>query len=152
MQVISEEDTMSKSTDLGEKPHWYTIKKAAEYLDVGEPTIYRWMRDGRITFRKVGDSTRFLKEDLEAMVQVHPSPQDVDRATSFCPLCHHNELINGRVQSTGLIYFKPEKTKFWTFKDANVQTNARMCTRCGHIVNFGDVSKLGAIQVDKDDA
>src|SRR5262245_32333444 len=41
------------------KTKWYSIREAAEYLDVGEPTIYRWMREGKITFRKVGDSTRF---------------------------------------------------------------------------------------------
>jgi ribosomal protein S27AE len=85
------------------------------------------------------------------MVQVHPSPQDVDRATSFCPLCHHDELVEGRAQSTGLIYFRPENSKFWTFKTNNIDTKARMCTRCGHVVMFGDTQKLGAIRVEKDD-
>ena len=35
------------------KRHWYSIKEAAEYLDVGEPTLFRWMREGKITYRKV---------------------------------------------------------------------------------------------------
>ena len=48
-----------ENNDQSTKKKWYSIGEAAEYLDVGEPTLYRWMRDGKITFRKVGDSTRF---------------------------------------------------------------------------------------------
>ncbi len=33
------------------KPEWFTIKDAAAYLEIGEPTIYRWMRDGQMTYR-----------------------------------------------------------------------------------------------------
>src|SRR5436189_4260389 len=83
------------------KPQWYTIKEAADYLGVTEPTIYRWMREGLITFRKIGDSTRFLQEDLESHVQVFRSAKDLEQAKEFCPVCHHNELVKGRVQSTG---------------------------------------------------
>ena len=54
-----------------EKPDWYSIKEAVDYLKSGEPTLYRWMRDCKITFRKVGDSTRFLKEDLDSVVSIH---------------------------------------------------------------------------------
>ena len=36
----------SEATEAG-KQKWYSIREAAEYLDVGEPTIYRWMRDGQ---------------------------------------------------------------------------------------------------------
>ena len=32
---------------------WFSIKEAAEYLDIGEPTLYRWMR--RPEFRRVMD-------------------------------------------------------------------------------------------------
>ena len=32
------------------KSAWYSIKEAAEYLEIGEPTLYRWMRDRKITF------------------------------------------------------------------------------------------------------
>ena len=131
-----------------QKPAWYSIKDAADYLGVTEPTIYRWMRDGSITYRKIGDSTRFLQEDLDSHVQVYRSAKDADRAQEFCPVCHHNELIRGRVQSTGLNYFYPEKTKFWTFKTSHVETLAHMCTRCGAIVWFGDKSKLAGIKKD----
>ena len=44
------------------KQKWYSIREAAEYLDVGEPTLYRWMREGKITYRKVGDSRQHHDE------------------------------------------------------------------------------------------
>jgi len=129
-------------------PAWYTIKEAAEYLGVTEPTIYRWMRDGSITYRKIGDSTRFLQEDLDSHVQVFRSEKDAENVQEFCPVCHHTELIRGRVQSTGLNYFYPEKTRFWTFKTSHIETQARMCTRCGAVTWFGDKSKLASIKRD----
>jgi excisionase family DNA binding protein len=128
------------------KPRWYSIKEAAEYLDVGEPTLYRWMKDGKLTYRKVGDSTRFLREDLDAVVEVHPSAADVDKVTLICPLCHHDQLVEGRVRGAGLVYFMPKKTKFWTLRDSTIQTRCRMCTQCGGVFWYGDLSKLRKIQ------
>ncbi len=124
---------------------WYSIREAAEYLGVAEPTIYRWMRDGEITFRKVGDSTRFWKADLDEVMEVHPSARGLDKIRTFCPSCHHDELIEGHVQSTGLLYFRPKHIKFWTLKDSNVGTTARMCTRCGAITWGGDTTKLAKL-------
>jgi excisionase family DNA binding protein len=124
------------------KPAWFSIKEAAEYLQIGEQTIYRWMRDGRITYRKIGDSTRFLQDDLDATVQVFPSKKEATQIKEYCPVCHHDELIEGTIRSTGRIYFQPKRTKFWTLKDSNVPVSARMCTRCGTLVQIGDVEKL----------
>lgn len=126
----------------GAKPDWFTIKQAAEYLAVGEPTIYRWMREGRITFRKVGDSTRFLQEDLDAMVEVHPSERDVELVRTFCPVCHHPDLVDGKLRSTGLCYFQPAKTRFWTFLDSSIDTTGRMCSQCGFIMLVGNTEKV----------
>src|SRR4051812_31009093 len=125
---------------------WYTIKEAAEYLDVGEPTLYRWMRENKITYRKVGDSTRFWQEDLDAVMEVFHSARDLDKARELCPVCRHDELVLGSVRTTGLNYFTPGKTKFWTLKDSFVPTTAKMCARCGAIVWFGDLEKLSALQ------
>ncbi len=133
-----------------QKPKWYSIKEAAEYLDVGEPTLYRWMKENLITFRKVGDSTRFIKEDLDEMVKVVPSHRDVERVRVLCPFCHHDEMVEGHVQGTGLVYFRPQRTKFWTFQDSNVTTTARMCTRCGGITWFGDTAKLATLRMNED--
>jgi len=125
---------------------WFSIKEAAEYLDVGEPTLYRWMRENKITYRKVGDSTRFWQEDLDSVMEVFHSERDLDKAREVCPVCHHDELVVGKVRSTGLCYFAPAKTKFWTLKDSFIPTTAKMCGRCGTVVWFGDLSKLARLQ------
>ena len=132
------------------KPNWYSIKQAAEYLNVGEPTLYRWMREGKITYRKVGDSTRFWQEDLDSVMEVFHSSKNLNKAREACPLCRHNELVDGRVRGAGLVYFYPQKTKFWTLKDSTIETSARMCLRCGHIFWFGDVEKMNALRAKQD--
>jgi excisionase family DNA binding protein len=141
---VGEANDMEQTEATNKK--WYSIKEAAEYLDVGEPTLYRWMREGKITYRKVGDSTRFWQEDLDAVMQVFHSTKDANRAREVCPVCRHEEMVEGRVQSTGLLYFRPGKAKFWTLKDSFVGTQARMCTRCGAIVWFGNVEKLASLR------
>src|ERR1700704_4392712 len=108
-----------ENEELPGKAKWHSIKEAAEYLDVGEPTIYRWMREGRITYRKVGDSTRFWQEDLDSVMGVFRSDKDVEKVREACPLCHHDDLVEGTVHSTGLNYFRPKQAKFWTLKPAN---------------------------------
>lgn len=129
-----------------EKPKWFSIKDAAKYLSIGEPTLYRWMRDKKITFRKIGDSTRFLKEDLDSFVQIVPSEKDIDQVKEICPVCHHDELVNGDFRTTGLNYFKPKKSKFWSFTSSFIKSQAKMCLKCGNIIVFGDVSKLQKIE------
>lgn len=137
---------MSATAD-NSSPKWFSIKEAAEYLSISEPTLYRWMQDGRITYRKVGDSTRFLRADLDAVVEVHLSEKDLVKVELTCPACNHDEMVEGRVESTGRTYFVPNKTKFWTLKDSNVITRARMCSRCGYLMLFGDTEKLAALRL-----
>jgi len=132
--------------DTPVKPKWYSIREAAEYLDVGEPTLYRWMRDGKITYRKVGDSTRFWQQDLDSVMQIFRSEKDLERTHQACPVCHHTELVEGRVRGAGLVYFAPKKTKFWTLKDSFLDTTAWMCARCGAIAWFGDTAKLAKLR------
>jgi excisionase family DNA binding protein len=129
------------------KMKWYSVREAAEYLDVGEPTLYRWMREGKITFRKVGDSTRFWQEDLDSVMQISYSTKNLDKAREVCQVCRHDELVEGKVRGGGLVYFVPKKTKFWTLKDSFVETTGRMCTRCGAIAWFGDTAKLAKLRV-----
>ncbi len=124
------------------KEKWYSIREAAAYLEIGEPTIYRWMRDGRITFRKVGDSTRFLREDLDAVVEVHRAERSGEEVKKHCPYCNGEELVPGRLRSTGLLYFQLKKSKFWTLSENALKTDALMCARCGAMILFGDLTKL----------
>ena len=129
-----------------EKKTWYSIREAAEYLDVGEPTLYRWMREGKITFRKVGDSTRFWQEDLDSVMEVFHSSKDVEKTRRVCPFCKHDQLAEGNVRGAGLVYFVPKKTKFWTLKDSFINVTALMCARCGAISAFGDTAKLAELR------
>jgi excisionase family DNA binding protein len=137
-----------ENTENPKKTSWYSIREAAEYLDVGEPTLYRWMREGKITYRKVGDSTRFWQEDLDSVMHVFHSAKDLDKAREVCPVCRHDELVEGKVRGTGLVYFVPQKTKFWTLRDSWVETIAKMCTRCGAIAWFGNTEKLGDLRIE----
>ena len=138
---------MESNESAPTKKKWYSIGEAAEYLDVGEPTVYRWMREGKITYRKVGDSTRFWQEDLDSVMQVFHSEKDVAKARDVCPICRHTELVEGKVRGTGLVYFVPKKTKFWTLKDSFVETKAWMCLRCGTISWFGNTAKLATLRL-----
>ena len=134
------------------KPVWFGIKEAAEYLDIGEPTLYRWMREGQITYRKVGDSTRFLKEDLDSAIKVFRCERDLEKVRGACPVCKAEELVEGFVQSTGRLYFKLKEAKFWTLKENSVPTTARLCRKCGAISFFGDleaVEELIDSQIEK---
>jgi len=124
------------------KEKWYSIREAAAYLEIGEPTIYRWMRDGKITFRKVGDSTRFLREDLDAVVEVHRAEHSGEEVKKHCPYCNGEELVPGRLRSTGLLYFQLKMSKFWTLSENALKTDALMCARCGAMILFGDLTKL----------
>ena len=129
------------------KPEWFTIKAAAEYLSIREPTLYGWMRDNKITVRKVGDSTRFLQEDLDSCIQVIPSKKDTKKLTKICSSCHSDQIVKGNLRSTGKNYFTPNKSKFWVLKDSNITTDAYMCSHCGAISLFGDTSKLESLKV-----
>ena len=135
-----------ENDDKASARKWFSIKEASEYLDVGEPTLYRWMRENKITYRKVGDSTRFWQEDLDSVMEVFHSTRDLDKVREVCPVCRHDELVLGKVRTTGLNYFTPGKTRFWTIKDSFINTTAKMCTRCGTITWFGDLEKLASLQ------
>src|SRR5580658_7771133 len=99
-QIIATE-TM-ENIERPAKTKWFSIREAAEYLDVGEPTLYRWMREGKITFRKVGDSTRFWQEDLDSVMQVFRSANEASKVREVCPICRHDQLSEGRVRGAGL--------------------------------------------------
>ncbi len=141
---------MTKKSETA--PEWYSIKEAAKYLSIGEPTLYRWMRDNKITFRKIGDSTRFLKEDLDAVVQVFHSAKEVDKVKKVCPVCNHEGLVDGVFRTTGLNYFSPHEAKFWSLHDRNIKSQAVMCPHCGAITLFGDIKKLEKVISKREEA
>ena len=40
------------------------------------------------------------------------------------------------------MYFKPAKTKFWSFDESMVEVRARVCVDCGYVDLYADTSKL----------
>lgn len=127
--------------EAGER-RWYTIPEAAEYLEVSVPTIFRWMREGLLSFYKIGGATRFTKEGLDAVFEKTTGRKEAEQAAGRCTACGHTVLIEGRVQGTGRLYFRPLKTRFWVLREGLVPTLARVCPACGHLQMRADAEAL----------
>ena len=112
----------SDSSKLQEK--WLNMQEACEYLQVSEQTMFRWMRAGKVSFYKVGKATRFKAEDLDRVVEKVVSKGESEQAGRKCAVCGHARLVEGRAVSTGNLYFKPEKAKFWVWAECTVPTKA----------------------------
>lgn len=52
-------------SDIRQSP--FTIKEAAEYLEVAEITVRRWVRDGILKHRRIGKNIVFDPDDLKAL-------------------------------------------------------------------------------------
>ena len=59
---------------------WFSIPEAAEYLGVSRPTLFRWMKNGLVSFYKVGGSTRFSKEGLDAVIEKTTGQKEAEAA------------------------------------------------------------------------
>ena len=46
-----------------------TIQEAADYLTTSRPTLYRWLREGKVKGMKVGRQWRFRKEELQQFLE-----------------------------------------------------------------------------------
>lgn len=125
-----------------QEKRWYSIREAAEYLEISEPTIFRWMKDGILSFYKVGGSTRFSKEGLDAVIEKTTGLKEAEAVMGRCAACGHSGLMEGRVQGAGRLYFKPDKTKFWTFEESLVPIKARVCPACGCVQISADTTTL----------
>ncbi|MHC4591633.1 MAG: helix-turn-helix domain-containing protein [Planctomycetota bacterium] len=138
--------TMSNGAEArAARPNWLTIPQAAAYLGVSEPTIYRWMKDGLLSFYKVGGGTRFSQDGLDAVIEKTTGRKEAEAATGRCASCGHSILIEGRLQGTGRLYFKPDHTKFWVFDESLVPTKARVCAACGYVQMHADTEKLNRL-------
>ncbi|TFH12766.1 MAG: DNA-binding protein [Lentisphaerales bacterium] len=130
---------------------WYSVEEAADYLEISQPTIYRWMKQGILSFYKVGSATRFSQEGLDAVVQKTTGQREAEAVASRCAACGHSVLVGGKLQGTGGLYFRPEKTKFWVFSEALVPTRCRVCTACGYIQIHADTSKLKRLSRNREE-
>lgn len=128
-------------------PRWYTVAEAAAYLGVSQPTIFRWMKQGLLSFYKIGGATRFSQEGLDAVIEKTTGLKEAEAAAGRCARCGHTVLIEGRLQGTGLLYFRPTRTRFWTLKEAMVPTKAMVCPACGYLQIIVDTAKLTQLTV-----
>lgn len=129
---------------------WYTVAEAAEYLQVSQPTIFRWMKDATLSFYKLGGKTRFSREGLDAVIEKTTGRKEAQAAHGRCASCGHTNLLAGRLQGAGKLYFKPDKTKFWVFDHSLVPTSARVCPACGHLQLHADTGKLGRLRPNEE--
>ena len=63
-------------------------------------------------------------------------------AREECLWCESTKLAEGTLSSTGRVYFKAKKARFWTFDENMVEVRARVCVDCGYIDLYADTSKL----------
>lgn len=129
---------------------WMNVKQAAKYLGVSEPTIFRWMRDGTVSFFKLGGSTRFRRENLDMVARKVTGKGEGQIRAARCSVCGHGFRLEGEVRSTGKVYFMPKKTKFFVFGESVVELAARACPVCGHIDMFADTDKLAKLMREED--
>ncbi len=122
---------MADDSGSDQPPKWYSVKEAADYLGVSQPTIFRWMKDNLLSFYKVGGSTRFTKESLESVIEKTTGRKEAEAAAGRCASCGHSVLVRGKMQGIGQLHFRPEKSKFWIFEEALVGVDARVCPACG---------------------
>jgi hypothetical protein len=59
-----------------------------------------------------------------------------------CGRCGSDMVASGVIYSPVRLAFRPNDTKFLTFRTGDVMTKATMCRRCGVIEIVGDVNKL----------
>jgi excisionase family DNA binding protein len=129
---------------------WYTTSEAAEYLGVSQPTVFRWMKEGVLSFYRIGGSTRFTREGLDAVIQKTTGSREAEASIGRCASCGHGVLVPGRMQGTGRLYFKPDKSRFWVLTDSLVGLTATVCAACGFVQLRADTRKLGRLVADQE--
>ena len=139
---MATESTRETKTPDAALRKWYSVHEAADYLGVSEPTIFRWMKDGLLSFYKVGGSTRFTEEGLLAVIEKSTGRKEAEAVAGKCAACGHGVLVDGRLQGTGRMYFRPVKTRFWVFAESLVEVKAKTCAACGYIQLYADTEKL----------
>ena len=70
-------------------------------------------------------------------------------ATKSCLRCGGSRLEDGRVQSTGLLYFRPSNPRIMTVHTADIPVLANMCLDCGAIEFGGEVKKARKLSKQK---
>ena len=59
-----------------------------------------------------------------------------------CNRCGSDELVGGKLNSSGQVRFRPEEVKFFNLRTADISVKTRICMACGSINLEGDIEKL----------
>jgi excisionase family DNA binding protein len=62
-------------------PEILTPEQAADYLQVNRETIYRYIRDGRLTASRIGRSYRIRKQSVELLLAATSTRPDIQLRT-----------------------------------------------------------------------
>jgi len=62
-------------------PEILTPEQAADYLQVNRETIYRYIRDGRLTASRIGRSYRIRKQSVELLLAATSTRPDIQIRT-----------------------------------------------------------------------
>ena len=62
-----------------------------------------------------------------------------------CYRCGSTQLASGWAQSTGKMYFRPDKVNFFALKTADLSVTGMMCLDCGTIELVGDINKAQSL-------
>jgi predicted nucleic-acid-binding Zn-ribbon protein len=62
-----------------------------------------------------------------------------------CIRCGSTHFSTGWVQSTGKMYFRPDKTKFFSPRTSDLGVSGRMCMECGFLELVGDLEKAKVV-------
>jgi len=147
--LMTEDGRVTNDQTSQRQNQWFSVRDAAAYLGVSQPTIFRWMKEGTLSFYKVGGSTRFAQEGLDAVIEKTTGLKEAEIVAGRCAACGHNVLISGRLRGAGRLYFRPDKPRFWTFAEAMVPTEACVCAACGYIHLHADTGKLKKLKPDE---
>ncbi len=139
---MTEDGRLTNDLTNQRQNQWFSVRDAADYLSVSQPTIFRWMKEGTLSFYKVGGSTRFSQEGLDAVVEKTTGLKEAELIAGRCAACGHSVLVEGRIRGAGRLYFRPDRPTFWTLSEAMVPTKVRACMACGYIQWHADTEKL----------
>jgi hypothetical protein len=62
-----------------------------------------------------------------------------------CIRCEGTQLTSGWAQSTGKMYFRPDKVNFFAPRTADLSVKGMMCLDCGTIELIGDINKAQSL-------
>jgi excisionase family DNA binding protein len=70
-------NSLMMNTDTAQTPEIMTPEQAAEYLQLSRETIYRYIRQGKLSASRLGRSYRISKHDLDTLLWENRTEHDI---------------------------------------------------------------------------